>query len=46
MNVKTVEKKFTKFWRKAKKKGWNDTEIAAAVSALTNTVPVYLGGSP
>jgi hypothetical protein len=35
----SLKKKFTKFWRKAKKKGWDDAEIATAVATLSNVVP-------
>jgi hypothetical protein len=42
---KKLEKKFTKFWRKARQKGWNDVDIATAVAALAESVPVALNGS-
>ncbi|MDF2119951.1 hypothetical protein PY365_30760 [Roseiarcaceae bacterium H3SJ34-1] len=40
-----LKKKFTKFWRKAQKKGWTDADIASAVKYLTESVPVALTGS-
>jgi hypothetical protein len=42
---KKLEKKFTKFWRKARESGLNDVDIATAVAALTESVPVALNGS-
>jgi hypothetical protein len=42
---KKLEKKFSKFWRKAREKGCSDADIAAAVAAMTESVPVALNGS-